>query len=104
MKRSNILALVAYKIGILYMLDWLLFVEKNNDLVDDFPTLKEKYIARFPDVIKPLLETNPQPAALLFTLLFCASGLVFMRNNSNVYKIIGITSFLFAFWNLFSIM
>jgi len=43
MKRSNILALVAYKIGILYMLDWLLFVEKNNHLVDDFPTLKAKY-------------------------------------------------------------
>ena len=104
MKRSNILALVAYKIGILYMLDWLLFVDKNNNLVDDFPTLKAKYIARFPDVIKPSLETNPQPAALLFTLLFCASGLVFMRNNNLVFKILGITSFLFAFWNLFSVM
>ena len=104
MKKSNILALVAYKIGILYMLDWLLFVEKNNDLVDDFPTLKEKYIARFPDVIKPLLETNPQPAAILFTLLFCCSGIVFIRNNNLVFKILGITSFLFAFWNLFSIM
>jgi hypothetical protein len=85
-------------------LDWLLFVEKNNDLVDDFPTLKEKYIARFPDVIKPLLETNPQPAAILFTLLFCCSGIVFIRNNNLVFKILGITSFLFAFWNLFSIM
>jgi hypothetical protein len=104
MKRSNILALVAYKIGILYMLDWLLFVEKNNDLVDDFPTLKAKYVARFPDFIQPLLERNPQPAALLFTLLFCASGLVFMRNNNLVFKILGITSFLFAFWNLFSVM
>jgi hypothetical protein len=104
MKKSNILALVAYKIGILYMLDWLLFVEKNNDLVDDFPTLKERYIARFPDVIKPLLETNPQPAAILFTLLFCSSGIVFIRNNNLVFKILGITSFLFAFWNLFSIM
>jgi hypothetical protein len=104
MKKSNILALVAYKIGILYMLDWLLFVEKNNDLVDDFPTLKEKYIARFPDVIKPLLEANPQPAAILFTLLFCICGIVFIRNNNLVFKILGITSFLFAFWNLFSIM
>ena len=101
---KNTIASFFYIFGILYLLDWIIFVEKNDDLYDDFPTMKAKYVARFPDILKPLIEVNPQPAAIIFTLLFCVCGLIFIRNNGINYKIIGMSSFLLAFWNLFSIM
>jgi hypothetical protein len=104
MKKKNSIALFFYAFGIIYLLDWIIFVEKNDDLYDDFPTMKAKYIARFPDILKPLLETNPQPAAILFTILFSLCGMQFIRNKGIPFKILGATSFLLAFWNLFSIM
>ena len=104
MKNKNILAISFFTFGILYMLDWIIFFEKNDDLFDDFNTMKAKYVARLPDSLKPLIETNPQPAAIIFTLLFCLCGIVLIKNKEITFKILGTTSFIFAFWNLFSIM
>ena len=104
MNKQNILALFFYTSGILYMLDWIIFVKKNDDLYDDLPTMKAKYVAEFPDAFKPLIETNPQPAAIIITILFSLCGIVLIRNKSATFKILGTTSFILAVWNLFSIM
>ena len=98
------LAFFFYIIGITVIIDWFNFVEKNNDLYDDFPELKTKYINRFPEYIKPLFELNPQPAAIIFFVIFTISGIIFLRQKQKTFNVIAITSFIFAFWNLFSIM
>ena len=103
-KKTNILALFFYAFGVVYLMDWIIFAERNDDLHDDFPALKAKYVARFPDFLKPLIETNPQPAAIIFTILFSVCGIILVQNRNIILKILGATSFLFAFWNLFSIM
>ncbi len=98
------LAFTLYIIGIAVIIDWILFCEKNTDLYDDFIGLKAKYINRFPDFIKPFFNLHPQPAAIFFALGFIIAGIIFIKQNQRIYKILAITSFLFGAWNLFSIM
>lgn len=104
MKKTTILALIIYAFGIVYMLDWIIFATQNDALHDDFPALKAKYVSRFPEFIKPMIESNPQPAAILFAILFALCGVVFIRENKVIFKVLAVTSFILAFWNLFSIM
>ncbi len=104
MKKRIVLALITCIVGIIYILDWIIFAEQNVDLHDDFPALKAKYVSRFPEFIKPLIESNPQPAAILFAILFALCGAVFIRENKVIFKVLAVTSFILAFWNLFSIM
>jgi hypothetical protein len=104
MKKLLPLAFILYITGIAGIADWIIFCERNNDLYDDFIDLKAKYINRFPDFTKPFFSLNPQPAAIFFTLGFIMAGIIFIKQNQRIYKILAITSFLFGAWNLFSIM
>lgn len=104
MKKAIIPTLFFFICGIAYMLDWIIFAEKNNDLYDGFPELKAKYVSRFPEALHLLFENNPQPAAILAFIVFTVCGFVFFKNNTIIFKVLGVIAFLLAFWNLFSIM
>ena len=104
MRKINFVGIIFYVLGICYISDWIIFINNNDDLYDDFPTLKEKYIERFPDFAKPLIYLNPQPAAIICAIFFVTSGYIFIRSNSIFFKILAITSFIFSAWNLLSII
>ena len=104
MKKLLPLAFILYITGVAVIIDWILFCERNSDLYDDFIDLKSKYINRFPDFAKPFFSLNPQPAAIFFVIGFIIAGIIFIKQNQLIYKILAITSFLFGAWNLFSIM
>lgn len=104
MKKIDILALSLYALGLVYLLDWFLFVGNNDPLADDFVALKAKYVARFPEALQPMVENDPQPAAILFVLVFGFCGFLFVRKEHVGFRILGVTAFLLAFWNWFSIM
>ena len=97
-------AVLFYAIGVVVIIDWFIFLEKHNDLYDDFPELKTKYISRFPAYLKSLFELNPQPAAIIFFFTFTVSGIIFLQQKHKGYTILAVTSFIFGMWNLFSIM
>lgn len=105
MKKRIYIALIIYLVGLINIIDWYVFWYQNETLaLQDFKSLKVKYIERFPEIIKPLYSNNPQPAAIIFIIVLVIAGIIFISEKKTIYTILGITSFLFAFQNLFSIM
>lgn len=105
MKKRIYIALFLYILGLVNIIDWYIFWHQNETLAQqDFKSLKIKYIERFPDLFKPLFESNPEPAAIIFVIILVIAGIIFMLEKKTFYTILGISSFLFAFQNLFSIM
>ncbi len=105
MKKRVFVALLMYTIGVVKIIDWFIFWEKNKEIaLRNFQELKFKFIARFPDFLKPLFFKNPEPATVISIILFIIAGIIFFKEKKIFYKVLAITSFIFAFWNLFSIM
>lgn len=105
MKKRIYIAFTLYFIGLINIIDWYVFWYQNETLAkQDFKILKIKYIERFPDFLKPLYDNNPQPAAIIFVIILTIAGIIFIQEKKKIYTFFGITSFLFAFQNLFSIM
>lgn len=105
MKKRIFIAVILYLIGLINIIDWYVFWYQNETLaLKDFKLLKVKYIERFPDIIKPFYSINPQPAAVIFFITLIFSGIIFVCEKKTIYLILGVTSFLFALQNLFSIM
>ena len=105
MRKRLIFAIIFYVTGILNIIDWYVFWYQNEDLaLNSFNVLKVKYIERFPSLLRPLFELNPQPVAIVFILLFLYSAIIFFTEKKIIFKIFGVTSILFLLQNLFSIM
>jgi hypothetical protein len=105
MRKRLIFAIIFYVTGILNIIDWYVFWYQNEDLaLNSFNVLKVKYIERFPSLLRPLFELNPQPVAIVFILLFLYSAIIFFTEKKIIFKIFGLTSILFLLQNLFSIM
>jgi small-conductance mechanosensitive channel len=103
MKAKIILAFFLFVIGLGIVTDWILFSIKKENEILSWPVFKLKYIHRFPEFLRSLIQNS-----LLFTLLcmgcFIVSGLIFIKNKQKVFLALGILSFVLAFWQLFSLM
>ena len=105
MKVRIFIAFIFYATGLLKIIDWFVFWNRNKSLVlTNRSQFLSDYIERFPQFIKPLFYGKPEPAALVCTILFSLSGLLFLKLKNPVFKILAISAFIFSFWNLFSIM
>lgn len=94
------LAFAFYIIGIIIIIDWIVFWQYNYG--GDFNELRAKYIAHFPSFLQNFF--NSRYSALLFVFTFTAAGFIFLKQKYGGYKILAITSFILAFWNLFTLM
>ena len=94
------LAFVLYAVGVFVIVDWIVFAE--NDQSDSFYELKAIYISHFPEFLQSFF--NERLSALVFVFTFTVAGLIFLDHKSRGYRILGISSFLLAFWEIFSLM
>jgi len=105
MKKLLRLAFVLYTIGILSIVDWIVFWNRNSQLVTkDYTVFKQKYIDHFPEILQPLYLLRPEPAIILIILFFVFAGIIFLKQYRTIYIVLSITSFAFAMWNIFSLM
>lgn len=105
MKSKLIFAFAFYFLGLLKIVDWFLFCKADNNFKTlEYNELKTKYISRFPDVIKPLFNSKPEIATIICFFILGIAGYIFIKMKSRFYMLLGISAFLLAVWNLFSIM
>ena len=105
MKSKLILVFTFYFLGLLKIIDWLLFCNSDNNFKTlKYNELKIKYISRFPDVMKPLFDSKPELASVISFFIIGIAGYIFIKMNSKFYIALGFSAFLLAVWNLFSIM
>ena len=94
-----------YLMSLLNIIDWYVFWYQNENLaLKSFKLLKIKYLDRFPGLIRPLFEYNPQPIAIILIFLLSFSVYVFFNEKRTIYKLLGITSCIFILQFIFSIM
>lgn len=105
MKTKIFFAGAFYLISLLNIIDWYVFWYQNENLaLKSFKLLKIKYLDRFPSLIRPLFEYNPQPFAIILIFLLSFSVYVFFNEKRTIYKLLGITSCIFILQFIFSIM
>lgn len=105
MKIKLVVAFIFFALGIAKIIDWFIFCNQDNNFKTlNLENLKIKYVARFPEFIKPLFTSKPELAAVISIIILTIAGLIFLGIKKRSYLIIAISAFFFAFWNLFSIM
>src|SRR5258705_10101482 len=104
MKIKIILALIFYVLGIVRIIDWIIFWDQHKELaLKNRNVFITKYVERFPDYIKAVFTSKYQLDTVLSIVLFVTAGLIFLKKKNLFYKVLAITSFVFAFWNLFTL-
>lgn len=105
MKLKFIFALVLYFIGLARIVDWFIFCNQNRTLKNEnYSQFISKYENKFPVLLQPLFNTRPELATIISIFIFIVAGLIFINSGQRIFKILGITAFIFSFWNLFSLM
>ncbi len=95
-----IIAFVFYLAAVLVLLDWRIFWEINYQ--GDFPELRKAYIKHFPNFLQPFF--NSKFSTFFLVLASSAAGWIFMKQQQLIYKLLAASSFLLAFWYLFTLM
>jgi hypothetical protein len=103
MKLKLTVAFIFFATGTATLVDWIIFAEKNKQ-VTNHKVLVDKYFARFPNFLERLFAASSSWHAVLVMVLFSIAGLIFVSQKKRAYTILGIISFLFASWNLWSLM
>ncbi len=83
MRKRLISAILFYSIGFINILGCYFFWYQNeNSAINSFNLLKIKYIERFPTLLRPLFEYNPQPANTIFIIFSSYSSIIFSKKKS----------------------
>jgi hypothetical protein len=105
MKLKIFIAFLIYIFASIKIIDWFIFWYKNNGLTHlTWAELKLLYISRFPDNMRFLFEGYPEPATLLSIVFLVISGLIFLQQNTKVYKVISVSAFILAALNVWSLL
>lgn len=99
-----VLAFVLYALGLAKMIDQFIYREMYSYLAHDPAALQQRYVDRFPGFLQPLFGGKPEPATIICVVLFTVSGLLLWAEEEMWPKVVALTAFILAFWNLFSTM
>ena len=94
------LAFTFYVAGVAVIIDWYIFWQNNYQ--GNFEELKIKYVNHFPYFTQSFFASRI--STLFFILTFIFAGVIFIKQKNTVYKVIGTTTFIFALWNLYSLL
>lgn len=105
MKSKIAIAFVLLAIGLVDVVDWIIFSTRPAYRNLDWDAFKIKYVQHLPTWLQRL-KKNPLISTITLFLFFLAAGLIFMnaRKQGTAYLILAIFSFILAFWMLFSLM
>jgi hypothetical protein len=107
MKKSRLLiglAFILYILGVLKIIHWNWYWNNNNEqrqqnyfkFIENYRESISKYI--------PAYKEYPYMLEIISVFIFCIAGYIFIKQKTLFFKILAISSFLLAFWNLFSLM
>jgi hypothetical protein len=103
MRKGIVIALLLFLLGVIQLTDWILFStrEENKNLA--IMNLNSRYLERFSPVLQSYFR-NPIISTLACMLFFATASVLFFREKKKIFWILGIISFILAFWQLFSLM
>lgn len=105
MKNYLKVGLLLYSIGLLDLFYWIYYWNSNEQMaMSNFKQFQLNYFESLPNIIRPLYQTKPQLSAIILCLFFSTAGVIFFKTKSKVLKVLAITAFILAFFELFSIM
>ncbi len=103
MKIKLIVAFIFFLVGMVNLVDWILFSVRDENKSMNWEDFKLKYLNRLPAFLQPFYE-RPILSTSIFIVLFSIAGLIFIKEDRKIFKALGIVSFVLGFWELFSLM
>ena len=98
-------AYLLYVIGLLKIIDWMIFWENNKkSAIEHHSEFINRYIEHLPHYLRPVFTTKPEMAAVISVIIFAIAGIILIKEKNIIHKIVGWSAFFFGFCNLFSIM
>ena len=94
------MAFTFYVGGVAVIIDWYIFWQNNYQ--GNFEELKIKYVNHFPYFTQAFFASRI--STLFFMLTFIFAGVDFIKQKHIAYKVISITSFIFALWKLYTLL
>ena len=105
MKNYLKVGLLFYSIGLLDLFYWIYYWNSNEQMaISNFKKFQLNYFESLPSFIRPLYQTKPQLSAIILGLFFSISGIIFFKSKNKVLKLLAITAFILALFELFSMM
>lgn len=105
MKLKLVFATILYLTAFLQLTDWVIFSAKNSNLaLRDSAQYKRDFVSRFSEPLQPLFSTYGNLTTSITIAFFIIAGIIFLRQRKTMFKLIAITAFAFAFWDLFSLV
>lgn len=99
------LSSILFLLGVVKIIDWFVFCSQNRELKkNSYSLFISKYETKFPNWLQPFFNTRPDLAAIISVIFFIIAGAIFVNEKQMIFTIVGVISFILAFWNLFSLM
>jgi hypothetical protein len=96
-------AFILFFIGVIQIGDWLLFTLRSENEYMTTVDLNAKYAARFPSFLQ-FYFTNPIISTLTCMIFLGTAGVLFIREEKKIFLVLGVVSFVLAFWQLFALL
>ena len=96
-------ACLFFALGLIQIIDWIIFCNQPGIDSLSMPETNAKYLDR----LSPLLQgyfRYPIVSTLACMSFFLLAGLLFLRLEKKLYRVVAIFTFVLAFWQLFSLM
>lgn len=103
MRTKIVFAFLFFTLGLLQLLDWILFSIHTENEKLSLSELHAVYVAHFPGWLQPYFQ-HPVISTLGCMLLFAAASVLFISIRKKIFLVLAIISFVLAFWQLFSLM
>lgn len=102
-KPKLIFAFIFFLVGLWYVVDWIVFSVYYENKGINSRDIPVRYFKRLPLALQPIFQGFIL-STCIFILLFSIAGIVFIKEDSKIFKAIGVVSFILGFWQLFSLM
>jgi len=98
-----IIAFILFVLGCAWVADWIIFATQKENEQLPWHDFRQKYIARFPEAVQPLVN-NAVLITFVCILCFVVAGIIFINQKRRAYTVLAILAFVLAAWQLFSLM
>jgi hypothetical protein len=103
MRIKIIIAFLLFISGLLQLIDWILFSIRAENEKLSMPELHAGYVNHFPAWLQAYFE-NAVISTLACMFLFAIASVLFITERRKLFLVLGIISFVLAFWQLFSLL
>jgi hypothetical protein len=103
MRIKIVIAIFLLALGLIQLIDWIIFAIRTENEKLSASEIHAEYVSHFPVWLQAYFE-NTVISTLACMFLFAIASVLFITERRKLFLVLGIFSFVLAFWQLFSLL